>query len=248
MVFNVYIDGYNLYYAIRRASQADPYYKRCYWLDIERVGKWIQDLYPNWTLGAVKFFTSRVDSKDDGFRNQETYWKALRTKKSVEIIEGSFRKESMMCRFRNCEVRGLFDHSREKMTDVALGVTMLKDACLKQVGAIVLVTRDIDQVPALQALAEAVPSVPRVIAYPPGPDDLPQALKAAASAREALPNLAAKDWRGDTRLTIKLSMQVLDRLRLASEFKIPNEGKIREPEDWTISEDIRRAGPTLMDH
>lgn len=58
MKFNVYIDGYNLYNGLKETSRREPFYKCCYWLDLWKLGKWLEGLHSGWELQAVKFFTA----------------------------------------------------------------------------------------------------------------------------------------------------------------------------------------------
>jgi len=113
--FNLYVDGFNLYHALKAASRLDEYYRHCYWLDLVYLGRWFERLHPGWKLEKVKFFTApdrkrppRGPARRPGEpkpkepkTNQFIYWDALRAR-GVEIIEGYFRDETLTCKRESC--------------------------------------------------------------------------------------------------------------------------------------------------
>ncbi|MEW8525523.1 MAG: NYN domain-containing protein [Candidatus Thiodiazotropha endolucinida] len=85
----VYIDGFNLYYAIKNTP-----YK---WLNIKKLAN---EILPNKVEGVihkVKYFTARVSgSTDKGSpRRQQIYFKALSTVPEIEIHTGHFLSKSV---------------------------------------------------------------------------------------------------------------------------------------------------------
>lgn len=78
----VYIDGFNLYYALKRHNSK--------WLDI---GKLCERLLTENEIVAIKYFTARVSSRIgdlDIHVRQDAYIRALLTNPKVEIIYGHF--------------------------------------------------------------------------------------------------------------------------------------------------------------
>lgn len=77
----VYIDGFNLYYALRRTP-----YK---WLDIASLADRIAPLCD---VGKVRYFTARVKPLDDPQQpqRQQAYLRALAANPRIEIEYGSF--------------------------------------------------------------------------------------------------------------------------------------------------------------
>lgn len=262
MLFNVYIDGYNLYYGMREAARREPYYKRCYWLDLFKLGKWLESLYPQqWKLNEVKYFTAQdiSPSYSPGAKrsNQARYWDALRAKQ-VKIIEGFFRDEEKQCKHGPCDKRGIYTDRTEKMTDVALGVHMVSDALRNEVQAVVLITRDMDQVPPLKMLETHCPRVLRCIAFPPRKADYPVGLMKVATAKRAHPAFGKTDPEQAGKILIDncstlclgLPVTVLEKQRLPLKFWSSPGGarttqEISEPEDWAISESLRKQGPSI---
>lgn len=148
MKFNVYIDGYNLYNGLKETSRREPFYKCCYWLDLWKLGKWLEGLHSGWELQAVKFFTAPEHIEPppnswDPKTNQTRYLEALRSR-NIEIIKGFFRKQEALCKHASCDIRGQYFDLTEKMTDVALGVEMVSDVLRGEVEGLVLITRDVD--------------------------------------------------------------------------------------------------------
>lgn len=79
----VYIDGFNLYYAIRN--------KRCKWLNVKALAESVLAKSP-YTVTGVKYYTARVSGSTDPEQplRQQMYFKALRTVSGIEIHLGKF--------------------------------------------------------------------------------------------------------------------------------------------------------------
>jgi hypothetical protein len=77
----VYVDGFNLYYAIRSSG-----FK---WLDILKLS---QRLLPSHTITAVKYYTAHVSGAADSDqpRRQHMYLSALKSVPEIEIFFGKF--------------------------------------------------------------------------------------------------------------------------------------------------------------
>jgi hypothetical protein len=89
-------------------------------------------------------------------RRQETYLAALITyRPQIEIVRGKFKAKTFRCSFCGCRYRCACDPPRdfrtyeEKLTDVALGVTMVKDTAQGYGDLSVLITIDTDLTPAI---------------------------------------------------------------------------------------------------
>jgi hypothetical protein len=79
---NVYIDGFNLYYAIKNTP-----YK---WLNLSSL---CTRLLPGHIIQKIYYFTAKVESLPHNLSapvRQETYLRALRTLPNIEIKEGHF--------------------------------------------------------------------------------------------------------------------------------------------------------------
>jgi hypothetical protein len=79
----VYVDGLNLYYGCLKGT---PFK----WLDLAAL---CSRLLPGHDIRAIKYFTTRVDNRmGDSHKStrQDTYFRALRTLPSIQIILGQF--------------------------------------------------------------------------------------------------------------------------------------------------------------
>lgn len=142
MKTNIYIDGFNLYY---RALRNTPYK----WLDLHKLCTTL--LSPQHRINKIKYFTARVSARPDDPgqpRRQQTYFRALRTIPSVEIILGHFLvNETTMLKAGGSPgqpewVRVI--KTEEKGSDVNLAVHLVHDGHRGDYEAAVLITNDSD--------------------------------------------------------------------------------------------------------
>lgn len=134
---HVYVDGFNFYYGCVKGTR----YK---WLDLARFCDLM--LPPN-DVRAIKYFTARVEARRDDpdqATRQETYFKALRTLPTVEIILGRFLTN--VVRLPKADGRGFARvlRTEEKGSDVNLATHLLHDAHRGTIDCAVLVTNDSD--------------------------------------------------------------------------------------------------------
>ena len=155
---NVYIDGYNFYYAIHSTSNRDLSRLKRAWCDFVKLSsQLIRDRFPGMTLGAVKYFTSPVgdfENRTDEERRQQLWLDALRegTNGRVTIIRGFHAREDGKSRV-------------EKQTDVNIAISIVRDSIMSQedvaddrypadpllpCGGVVLLSGDRDLEPALR--------------------------------------------------------------------------------------------------
>ncbi len=78
----VYIDGFNLYYAIRNYN--------CKWLNVKALAEKV--LSTPYLVNKIKYYTARVSGAADSDqpRRQHIYFKALQTVPGVELYFGKF--------------------------------------------------------------------------------------------------------------------------------------------------------------
>ena len=83
----VYIDGFNLYYAIRDSG--------CKWLDIKALTE--AAMPAGIVVEKLKYYTARVSgiTDPDQPRRQQIYYNALRTLPAVELFFGQFLAKAM---------------------------------------------------------------------------------------------------------------------------------------------------------
>jgi hypothetical protein len=162
-----YIDAMNLYHGIRA-----KYGRRYLWLDLYALAARLRQ--PD-TIIKVLYFTTIVAGEPDAARRQEIYLAALTAyRPQIEIVRGRFKAKTFRCFTCGCRYRCSCDPPREyrtyeeKLTDVALGVAMVKDAAQGHGDLSVLITTDTDLTPAITAAATLAPDRPIYLACPPG--------------------------------------------------------------------------------
>jgi len=176
--FGAYIDGFNLYYALKRLNL-----RNLYWLDIQSLS---ESLTPKTaSLEFVNYYTSRSkDPRNKGTAaRQEVYWQALRTLPKVNIVEGKILERDSQCEAA-CKLG--FKRHQEKETDVKIGIDIIRDCLIKKVQGIILITADTDQVPTLQMVKDLNLSISVQLATPPSKRRAPRELTNLASKHHGL--------------------------------------------------------------
>jgi uncharacterized LabA/DUF88 family protein len=151
-----YVDGFNLYYGIRREG------RRHLWLDLEKLAQSL--LKPRQQLVAVRYFTARVRNDPPAEHRQQVYLNALTAHCGlVEIRQGRFQEKSRVC--RSC--RWSWTDYEEKESDVSLAVSLVEDAVIGLYDTALLVSADSDMCPAIHSVRRLQPSARVVAALPP---------------------------------------------------------------------------------
>jgi hypothetical protein len=142
---NVYIDGFNLWYAIRDHARQGHAVK---WLDLNRLS---QLLLPNDTINRIRYFTAAIQprpNKPNQAVHQQIYWRALRTIPHLSIHEGSFRTDPKWMPLESPlpggspTVRVL--KTEEKGSDVNLATFLVSDAYERDFERAVVISNDSD--------------------------------------------------------------------------------------------------------
>ena len=148
---NVYIDGFNLYYACLKRSG----YKG---LDMRRLA---ESLFPNDQIGRVCYCTSRLEvhNGDGGPRHrQATYLRALQTLRGLDIVTGTFRMRTKRRPLSEPipgvpPIVSIFEWE-EKKTDVNLATEMIFDAYSGTCEQVAVITNDADLSRPLQRIRD----------------------------------------------------------------------------------------------
>ena len=137
----VYVDGFNLYYGCLRGT---PYR----WLDLAAFSR---KMLPKDTIVGVKYFTAKVDKRDDkpgGPERQKTYLRALRTLPDLTIYYGRFLTSEIWARRVHPPKVGKRTvkvwKTEEKGSDVNLGAQLLIDGFKQNYELAVVVSNDGD--------------------------------------------------------------------------------------------------------
>jgi len=148
----VYIDSFNLYYGA--LNRKGPKTLGLKWLDLE---SWLTKVFPMNDIQKIKLFTARVSGKFDPTKpvRQDTYFRALRTLKTVEIIEGtfSFRKKRIHIT-QDVDLYAMIPE--EKGTDVNLATHLVNDAYKKCFQTAIIVSNDSDLAGAVKIVTQEV--------------------------------------------------------------------------------------------
>ena len=143
---SVYIDGFNVFYGRLKGTQ----YK---WLDYKKL---VSLMFPDMEIITIKFFTAQVKTrpqdigKEDRPINQQLYWRALRTIKNLEIIEGFFTSHIINMTHAVTHEQVSVIKTEEKGTDVNLAVHLVNDAHKNIFDTAVVFSADSDLVEAVK--------------------------------------------------------------------------------------------------
>jgi uncharacterized LabA/DUF88 family protein len=199
----IYIDGFNLFYGLKRAK-----WNHYYWLDIAALGMLI--LKPGQQLVKVKYFTSMLKGKNQDKRlRQLTYIEAISARPYVECIFGQYRADDEPC--WNChKPRGI---PKEKQTDVNIAVHMLCDANENAFDCAILITRDSDQVPTIKAIRRLHAEKRIGLALPP-------------------PIAPASELRGTVHYSFRLTEEHFSKSQLADTTLSRDGHPLHKPDKW----------------
>ena len=167
---NFYIDGFNLYYGLKRLRAKDSDWKKCYWIDFVKFCNHF--IGENQTLQKVYYFTASPLSIQKSNR-QSVLFEAnkLLNGNRLEIIKGMFYEKKISCPVCATEIT----KPEEKRTDVNISVRMMGDCALNNVDTLVLVCADSDLVPPLEFIKKHYPEKKIRIYFP--PDNFSSALR-----------------------------------------------------------------------
>jgi hypothetical protein len=162
-----YIDGFNLYFGLKR-----KYGRRDLWLDVVEL---IRQVRPDDQVVVVRYFTAVVKGEPTAAANQINYIEALQWHcgSTIDVQRGWFKPRRMgpcaVCkRHYECACPRRFRSFEEKETDVALGAAMVGDAAAGVGDISLLVSADSDFAPAVRVVKRLAPHRLVFLAMPPG--------------------------------------------------------------------------------
>jgi uncharacterized LabA/DUF88 family protein len=153
----VYVDGFNLYYALKRTHG-----RRYLWLDLQTLARRL--LKPDQRLEAVRYLTAHVRNDPAAHQRQQIYLDALRTHTDVDIVLGRYQAKHMTC--WECSARWV--SYEEKETDVSIAVSLVEDGVSDRFDTALLLSADGDLCPGVRALKRMRPGARVVAVFPPG--------------------------------------------------------------------------------
>ncbi len=155
--YSIYIDGFNVYYAL----QGFPQYHRYKWLNYRKLAETV--IGPNNKITGIFYFTAIVSWKHENAIRHKTYIKALRSA-NVGTIEGRFLEKTVRCHL--CGKN--YKTHEEKRTDVNIALKILGDAIEDLYDKALIISADSDLMPAIQAVHKFAPNKSVGIMFPIG--------------------------------------------------------------------------------
>lgn len=159
----VYIDGFNLYHAIKDLNK--PHLK---WLDVYKLSKLLIKRRSQ-KLVAVKYFSAFANhyggtDKVHRLVRHRSYVRALEAK-GVEAHLGNFAKRD--AHYVSHRYRARWTRYEEKQTDVGIAVHLINDAHLDTFDRALVISLDTDMLPAFHLLGRHFPAKAIVCVAPP---------------------------------------------------------------------------------
>ncbi|HKF51504.1 MAG TPA: NYN domain-containing protein [Candidatus Acidoferrales bacterium] len=143
----VFIDGFNLYHAIK----AHPKYRPYKWLNLKKLASLY--VHGSDTLEAVLYFTTLATWDTDKAQRHKVYIRALENE-GVTIVYGEFKRKQKHC--SRCQRD--FWSFEEKQTDVNIALSLFQLAVADRYDKAVIISGDTDLLPAVKAVRSTFPS------------------------------------------------------------------------------------------
>lgn len=151
-----YVDGFNLYHAIKRLRS--PHYL---WLDLRQLcGRFVQPRTD--TLLDVKYFSAYAEWMPAQAQRHRAYVSALEATGVLPIM-GKFKEKDRRCNACGHSYKG----HEEKETDINIALHLLADADDDRYDTAFIVSRDSDLVPAMRMIRERRPRKKLILVAPP---------------------------------------------------------------------------------
>lgn len=167
-----FVDGFNLYHSIAAFAEeaSDESVK---WLDLQGLARGIQPLIsPTASLASIHYFTALPEhlylANPGRLQRHRTYLRALTAHGSIRptIILGRIAQQQVQISSAGGAVFGSL--WREKGTDVALAMALLREAGKGDLDEAVIISGDADYLPAVRVFREMYPNVGLRFAFPRG--------------------------------------------------------------------------------
>ena len=167
-----FVDGFNLYHSVAAFAEeaSDESVK---WLDLQGLARGILPLIsPTASLASIHYFTALPEHlylTDPGrLQRHRTYLRALTAHGSLRpsIILGRIAQQQVQVRTASGEITGSI--WREKGTDVALAMALLREASKGDLDEAVIISGDADYVPAVKVFRQMYPDIGLRFAFPRG--------------------------------------------------------------------------------
>jgi hypothetical protein len=167
-----FVDGFNLYHSLAACAK-DSGDHSVKWLDLIGLTKGsLHEVGGSSELGALHYFTALPEHlylSDPGrLQRHRTYVRALTAYGSTRptIVFGRIAQQQVQVRTAGGPVIGSL--WREKGTDIALAMALLREASKGDLDEAVIISGDADYLPAIKVFREMYPNVGLRFAFPRG--------------------------------------------------------------------------------
>ena len=135
----VYVDGFNLYYGLKKNMK----WRRYYWLDVVKFFEMF--MKPNQELVCVKYFSAKPDNLDKALR-QNAFFQANKENSKFQLFLGKYLRKNIKC--YNCG--HIIQTYEEKESDVRIATQIVNDANNHHCDEAIVVSADSDMIPAIE--------------------------------------------------------------------------------------------------
>ena len=158
---SVFIDGYNLYHAIKNLRKS-----HLKWVNLFNLSQEFAKPNNGFQINRVQFFTAPPIHKS--IKTQQKYNAYIQALKhyDVEIIEGKFKKKLISYKDSKGKIFTRTTHE-EKESDVNLALAILEDAIEKISDQLLVITNDSDISPAIKLALTKNPNLRINVITPP---------------------------------------------------------------------------------
>jgi uncharacterized LabA/DUF88 family protein len=153
----VYVDGFNVYYAL----QENPAYHKYKWLNYRKLAESV--VHEKDTIAGIFYFTTFVKWHPENVERHKKYISALRSV-GVEIIHGRFLEKSIKCH----KCHEYFKTHEEKQTDVNIALKILGDAVDGLYDKALIISADSDLLPVIKSVQHHAPEKEIGVMFPIG--------------------------------------------------------------------------------
>ena len=142
----VFVDGFNLYHAIKEEGQ--NYLK---WVSLRKLSE-VFAPKPSFEIVHVFYFSALATWRPEAMVRHRRYIKALKAE-GVEVVLGSFKRKDRRC--FSCKER--WQAHEEKETDVNLALYLLDGAYQNTYDRALIISADSDLTPAIRMVRKQFP-------------------------------------------------------------------------------------------
>ena len=180
---NVYIDGFNLYYGLKKRGERQREPTPFRWLNLVKLS---QFLLPDSEIAHVHYFTAMIKGRPDDPQRvlrQQIFLRALRTLPNLTIHLGNYQETTVRRPLAKPPARGSrfveVLWSEEKGSDVNLAAQLLVDVFERSCERAAVISNDSDLARPIEIAAGRLPH--GVIVFNPHPGETARRLKRVAT-------------------------------------------------------------------